>query len=173
MPVEHEDRSQKSDEEADRLNGVYRELLGQCWVNQRGETKSITMDDILVVSPYNMQVNLLKLVLPNGARVGTVDKFQGQEGAVVLISMAASSGEHIPRGIEFLFVAKSVERGYVSCSLPVDHSGVAAAVGRHVRHSVRADAAGQCHLLVRVVCLRRPKYRSTLTAFPSRNDTAN
>jgi uncharacterized protein len=50
-----------------------------------------------------MQVNLLKQVLPSGARVGTVDKFQGQEGAVVLISMAASSGEHIPRGIEFLF----------------------------------------------------------------------
>ena len=103
VPVEHEDRSQKSDEEAERLNGVYRELLGQRWVNQRGETKPITTDDILVVSPYNMQVNLLKQVLPNGARVGTVDKFQGQEGAVVLISMAASSGEHIPRGIEFLF----------------------------------------------------------------------
>src|SRR5262249_6069533 len=60
-------------------------------------------DDILVVSPYNMQVNLLKRVLPNGACVGTVDRFQGQEGVVVLISMAASSGEHIPRGIEFLF----------------------------------------------------------------------
>ncbi len=103
VPVEHEDRSQKSDEEAERLNGVYRDLLGQRWVNQDGKTKSITMDDILVVSPYNMQVNLLKQVLPNGARVGTVDKFQGQEGAVVLISMAASSGEHIPRGIEFLF----------------------------------------------------------------------
>jgi superfamily I DNA and/or RNA helicase len=103
VPVEHEDRSQKSDEEASRLNDVYRELLGQRWVNQRGETKPITMDDILVVSPYNMQVNLLKQVLPIGARVGTVDKFQGQEGAVVLISMAASSGEHIPRGLEFLF----------------------------------------------------------------------
>jgi uncharacterized protein len=50
-----------------------------------------------------MQVNLLKLVLPKGARVGTVDKFQGQESAVVLISMAASSGEYIPRGIDFLF----------------------------------------------------------------------
>ena len=103
VQVEHEDRTQKSDEEASRLNTVYRELLGQRWVNQRGDTKPITIDDILVVSPYNMQVNLLKQMLPNGARVGTVDKFQGQEGAVVLISMAASSGEHIPRGIEFLF----------------------------------------------------------------------
>jgi uncharacterized protein len=103
VPVEHEDRSQKSAEEAERLNGAYRELLEQRWVNQRGEATSIAMDDILVVSPYNMQVNLLKQVLPIGARVGTVDKFQGQEGAVVLISMAASSGENIPRGIEFLF----------------------------------------------------------------------
>jgi uncharacterized protein len=103
VPVKHEERSQKSQEEAERLNTIYRELLGQCWVNQRGETRAIAMDDVLVVSPYNMQVNLLKQMLPNGARVGTVDKFQGQEGAVVLISMAASSGEHIPRGIEFLF----------------------------------------------------------------------
>jgi len=45
----------------------------------------------------------LKSILPKGARVGTVDKFQGQEAAVVLISMASSSGELIPRGIEFLF----------------------------------------------------------------------
>jgi uncharacterized protein len=99
----HEDRGQKSDEEAERLNAIYRELLRQTWLNQRGETKPITMQDILVVSPYNMQVNLLKQMLPDGARVGTVDKFQGQEGAVALISMAASSGERIPRGIEFLF----------------------------------------------------------------------
>src|SRR5207253_5999565 len=77
--------------------------IGQCWVNQRGETKAIGVDDILVVSPYNMQVNLLRQTLPRDARVGTVDKFQGQEAAVVLISMAASSGEHIPRGVEFLF----------------------------------------------------------------------
>jgi uncharacterized protein len=103
VSVEHEDRSQKSVEEADRLDGVYRELLGQSWVNQNGETGSITLSDILVVSPYNMQVNLLKRMLPSGACVGTVDRFQGQEGAVVLISMAASSGEYIPRGIEFLF----------------------------------------------------------------------
>lgn len=103
VPVEHEDRTQKSDEEADRLNGLYRQLMGQLWVNQCSDTAPIAIDDILVVSPYNMQVNRLKQLLPNGARVGTVDKFQGQEGVVVLISMAASSGEHVPHGIEFLF----------------------------------------------------------------------
>lgn len=63
----------------------------------------IGLDDILVVSPYNMQVNLLQSVLPAGARVGTVDKFQGQEAAVVLISMATSSGDDLPRQIEFLY----------------------------------------------------------------------
>jgi uncharacterized protein len=103
VPVEHEERTQKSAEEAERLNGLYRELLVQRWVSQGGEIEPIATDDVLVVSPYNMQVNLLKQLLPRGARVGTVDKFQGQEGAVVLISMAASNGEHIPRGMEFLF----------------------------------------------------------------------
>src|SRR5438477_707555 len=50
----------------------------------------------------SMQVNLLREMLPDGARVGTVDKFQGQEAAVVLISMASSSAESAPRGLEFL-----------------------------------------------------------------------
>jgi len=63
----------------------------------------LTTADILVVSPYNMQVDLLRTVLPANARVGTVDKFQGQESAVVLISMATSSGDDLPRQIEFLY----------------------------------------------------------------------
>jgi superfamily I DNA and/or RNA helicase len=50
-----------------------------------------------------MQVNLLRLTLPEGARVGTVDKFQGQEAEVVIISMATSSGDYLPRFIEFLY----------------------------------------------------------------------
>ena len=50
-----------------------------------------------------MQVNLLRRTLPEGARVGTVDKFQGQEAEVVIISMATSSGDYLPRFIEFLY----------------------------------------------------------------------
>ena len=61
------------------------------------------MADILVVSPYNVQVNHLKSILPAGARVGTVDKFQGQEAPVVLISMATSSADDMPRSMEFLY----------------------------------------------------------------------
>ena len=59
--------------------------------------------DIVVVSPYNIQVNLLKSKLPTGARVGTVDKFQGQEAPVVIISMTTSSAEDMPRNMEFLY----------------------------------------------------------------------
>jgi uncharacterized protein len=65
----------------------------------------MTPADILVVSPYNVQVNHLKSVLPDGAQVGTVDKFQGQEAPVVLVSMATSGAEDMPRNIEFLFSA--------------------------------------------------------------------
>ena len=56
----------------------------------------------MVVAPYNAQVNALREALPESVRVGTVDKFQGQEADVVLYSMASSSGEDVPRGLEFL-----------------------------------------------------------------------
>jgi superfamily I DNA and/or RNA helicase len=58
--------------------------------------RALGVTDILVVSPYNMQVNLLQPLLPAGARVGTVDKFQGQEAAVVIVSMTTSSAEDMP-----------------------------------------------------------------------------
>lgn len=95
--------TQRSQPEAERLTRTYRALLGQPWRDKTGEEQPITTSDILVVSPYNMQVELLKRTLPEGARVGTVDKFQGQEAAVVLISMATSSGDDLPRNIEFLY----------------------------------------------------------------------
>ena len=60
------------------------------------------MDDVLVVAPYNLQVRRLERRL-HPIRVGTVDKFQGQEAPVVIFSMTASSGDASPRGIEFLF----------------------------------------------------------------------
>jgi predicted RecB family nuclease len=95
--------TQRSRPEAERLDRTYRALLGQRWRDARNEERVIGLDDILVVSPYNMQVELLKTVLPGGARVGTVDKFQGQEAAVVLVSMCTSSGDDLPRNIEFLY----------------------------------------------------------------------
>src|SRR4029079_10685260 len=59
-------------------------------------------DEVLVVAPYNAHVNALVDALPEGSRVGTVDKFQGQEADVVVYSMASSSGEDVPHGLEFL-----------------------------------------------------------------------
>ena len=61
------------------------------------------LTDIIVVAPYNAQVNALQDALPTGIRVGTVDKFQGQEAPVCLVSMTASSAEETTRGMEFLF----------------------------------------------------------------------
>jgi uncharacterized protein len=103
MSTEHEGCSQKSDAEADRVRQLYRSLLGQRWTDREGQVRPIEVDDIMIVSPYNMQVSLLRTRLPEGARVGTVDRFQGQEAAVVLISMATSSGDDLPRQIEFLY----------------------------------------------------------------------
>ncbi|MGK7908756.1 MAG: AAA domain-containing protein, partial [Synechococcus sp.] len=72
-------------------------------VCKRGDRcEPLTASDILVVAPYNMQVRKLELVLDGMARVGTVDKFQGQEAPVVILSMCASSCDDAPRGLEFL-----------------------------------------------------------------------
>ncbi|WP_296679573.1 DEAD/DEAH box helicase, partial [Novosphingobium sp.] len=103
VEVDHDGRTQRSPEEAERLATTYRALLGTSWSDQHGKRHEIGTDDILVVSPYNMQVELLRRTLPEGARIGTVDKFQGQEAPVVLISMATSSGDDLPRNIEFLY----------------------------------------------------------------------
>ena len=103
VPVLHADCSQKREEESSRIGELFASLLGQQWTNKDGLTRAIGTTDILVVSPYNMQVNLLKSALPTGARIGTVDKFQGQQAAVVLISMTASTAEDVSRGLEFLY----------------------------------------------------------------------
>jgi uncharacterized protein len=103
ISVTHEGCSQRSEPEAARVRELYRSLLGQRWTDRERVMHPIGIGDILVVTPYNMQVNLLRSCLPEGARVGTVDRFQGQEAAAVLISMATSSGEDLPRQIEFLY----------------------------------------------------------------------
>jgi uncharacterized protein len=103
VPVSHQDCRQKSEPEGQRVADIYKCLLKQRWLNQDGKERALGIDDILVVSPYNIQVHYLQSVLPAGARVGTVDKFQGQEAAVVVVSMTTSSAEDCPRGMEFLF----------------------------------------------------------------------
>ncbi len=101
--VEHDGCSQKSEEEAEIVNDLVTSLLMQQYLDKNGDIHRITLENILVVAPYNMQVNLLKKVLPEGARIGTVDKFQGQEAEVVIVSMATSSEEYLPRFVSFLY----------------------------------------------------------------------
>lgn len=103
LPIEHDGCSQRSTEEADLVCRLFDSLLKQRYRDKKGKEHPIGKDNILIVAPYNMQVNLLKRRLPEGARVGTVDKFQGQEAEVVIVSMATSSGDYLPRHIEFLY----------------------------------------------------------------------
>ncbi|NLV31071.1 MAG: TM0106 family RecB-like putative nuclease [Acidobacteria bacterium] len=103
VPVEHRGCSQKSEEEGRVIREIYGSLLLESFRDRNGKEHPFGTENILVVSPYNVQVNHLRSVLPAGARVGTVDKFQGQEAEVVLVSMATSGAEDLPRDIEFLY----------------------------------------------------------------------
>lgn len=102
VPVAHDGCTQSSRAEAEVITRLVKELCAQK-ISRDGKEEPITIKDILVVAPYNLQVNLLKQLLPNGAQVGTVDKFQGQEAAIVIVSMVTSKGTEAPRGTEFLF----------------------------------------------------------------------
>jgi len=126
IEVEHADNRQSSPEEAERIATEMTRLLdGGRWTDRHGVERPLTLEDILVVAPYNAQVRQLKSKLPPGARVGTVDKFQGQEAPVVFFSMTSSSGEDVPRGMDFLFnrnrlnvaVSRAQALAVVVCSL--------------------------------------------------------
>ena len=76
---------------------------GGRWVDQDGVERPVGWKDILIVAPYNAQVGAIKRLLPAEARVGTVDKFQGQEAPISLYSMTTSTPENAPRGMDFLY----------------------------------------------------------------------
>ena len=144
LPVEHEHRRQESPEEAERVALEVQRLA------------AAGVDDVVVVAPYNAQVNLLKERLAD-VRVGTVDKFQGQEADVILYSLASSSGEEVPRNLDFLFsrnrlnVAISRARclAYLVCSprllevdcRTVEHMRLANALCRFVELAVDTTTA--------------------------------
>lgn len=103
VPVEHTGNSQRSLEEGRVAKRVAKMLLSKSWIDKNGHERKVTPDQILVVAPYNAQVNALSIELDGLASVGTVDKFQGREAAFVIVSMAASDGEASSRGVDFLF----------------------------------------------------------------------
>ena len=100
--VEHEGNIQQSDEEVERVKAIYAELLGRAFTDKNGTTKPLTLDDFLFIAPYNAQVRALQSALPTAARVGSVDKFQGQEAPVCILSLCSSFGEYGSRGLAFI-----------------------------------------------------------------------
>lgn len=103
VPVPHEGNAQIAPEEVAAIQSAAHGLLKGAWTDKDGVTRTMRHSDIIVVAPYNAQVNALRDALPEAIRVGTVDKFQGQEAPVCLVSMTASSAEETSRGMEFLF----------------------------------------------------------------------
>ena len=104
IPVEHEGNTQASEEEVGKIKELADALIGRSFhtgLNHPRE-RAIGWDDILFVAPYNHQVSKLRSALGEQAKVGSVDKFQGQEAPVVVLSMCASDASESPRGMDFL-----------------------------------------------------------------------
>jgi uncharacterized protein len=103
-PVNHEGNQDASPEEVEKVASIVEGFLkpGVKWIDDKGRSRPFRADDILIVAPYNAQVSDLGRRLRK-ARVGTVDKFQGQEAPLVIYSLTTSSPEDAPRGMEFLY----------------------------------------------------------------------
>jgi len=108
VTVPHALNSTSSPEEADAVAGLVGSLLGRAWTTPEG-ARPLGEGDVIVVAPYNAQVDTIRQRLAlagwHDVSVGTVDKFQGREAAVAIVSLAASSAEEVPRGLEFLLLA--------------------------------------------------------------------
>jgi uncharacterized protein len=104
LSVVHHGNQNCSSEEASAIEALVDSILGSGarWVDRDGQQRPITFDDIIIITPYNAQVFEIQQRLP-GARVGTVDKFQGQEAPIAIYSTATSSCAEAPRGMEFLY----------------------------------------------------------------------
>jgi predicted RecB family nuclease len=104
IPVVHEGNQNTAPEEVEYIAHIVDSLLqpNVTWVDEKGFVRPLGSDDILIVAPYNAQVSDLSLQMPH-ARIGTVDKFQGQQAPIVIYSLTTSSPEDAPRGMEFLY----------------------------------------------------------------------
>jgi len=104
VPIEHAGNQNTSREEVVAVARLISHLVGSGirWRNADGVERPLQEEDILVVVPYNAHAAAMLREWPN-ARVGTVDRFQGQEAPVVIYSLASSSAEDAPRGMTFLY----------------------------------------------------------------------
>jgi uncharacterized protein len=103
LPIRHWGNRTSSGEESSNVVLLLNDLLRGEWCDRAGKVLPLRLENILVVAPFNAQVTLVQSRLPQGARVGTVDKFQGQEAPVVIYTLATSSPDDLPRIMEFLF----------------------------------------------------------------------
>ena len=94
---------QKSVDEGKLVKDYYNNIFGSIFTDENNKEKKLGIEDILIVAPFNVQVNYLKDILPKNARVGTIDKFQGQEAPATIVSMTTSDAESLPRNISFYF----------------------------------------------------------------------
>ncbi len=103
IPVGHEGNAQTSDEEVHAIASLLALLVGRRVTDDQGrDAGALGLADIVIVAPYNLQVRALRAGLPKGARIGTVDKFQGQEARASIVSLTASDAEAATRGLEFV-----------------------------------------------------------------------
>jgi predicted RecB family nuclease len=102
FPVLHSGRSVEAPEEIAAVANLVDRLTGRSWTDASGASRTLGPDDILVVAPYNVQVSRMLARLDGRARVGTVDKFQGQQAPVVIVSLTTSSAADAPRGVHFV-----------------------------------------------------------------------
>jgi hypothetical protein len=103
IAAQHAGNTRTSTEEAELIAAAIEDLQQGTVTDADGVTRPMEPEDVMVVTPYNAHVRCLTARLPAGVRIGTVDKFQGQEAPVVFFSMATSSGAEVPRNVEFLY----------------------------------------------------------------------
>jgi len=103
LPVNHAGNSVRSDEEARAVAALVTLALSGSWTDAHGELKALTESDVVVLAPYNAQVSTVLRHVPATVPVGTVDKFQGQQAAFTVYSMATSSAGDQRRGMDFLY----------------------------------------------------------------------
>ncbi len=107
VPVAHPGDGSRSSAEAEAVAELVAGLVGRSWTDRDGVSRPLVLEDIVVVAPYNAHVAevhaAIERQLGPGARVGTVDKFQGQEAPVAIFSTATSSPDELPRDMEFLY----------------------------------------------------------------------
>lgn len=148
VPVNHEGNAQIASEEVAAIQDTIDDLLTGTWTEKDGTERPMRRSDIIVVAPYNAQVNALQDALPDDIRVGTVDKFQGQEAPVCLVSMTASSAEETSRGMEFLF---SLNRINVAVSRA---KGLALVFGSPRLREAKCDTVEQMQLVNTLCALK-------------------